>query len=123
MGAWNVQPDELIRLIDRFHRAFPADPPGAFRDFLRVEERLRRDGDETAARALADALWVLAPEIPFVSDVARAAFFHAFAHFLASPGPAFDEERAREAMEVPRMIDSSILRGDGAKDPRLRRRS
>jgi hypothetical protein len=99
-----VQQDDLIRLIERFHRAFPADPPGALRDFLRVEEWLRRDGDDAGARALADALWVLAPEIPFASDEARAAFFHGLAHFLASPGPAFDEERAREAMEVPRMI-------------------
>jgi len=45
-----MQHDELILLIDRFHQAFPADPPGAFRDFLRVEERLRGDGDEAAAR-------------------------------------------------------------------------
>lgn len=99
-----MQQDDLIRLIEQLHRAFPDDPPGAFRDFLRVEERLRRDGDNVGARSLADALWVLAPEIPFASDEARAAFFHDLAHFLASPGPAFDEERAREAMEVPRMI-------------------
>lgn len=99
-----MKQDDLIRLIERLHGAFPADPPGAFRDFLRVEERLRRDGDDARARALADALWVLAPEIPFASDEARAAFFRDLAHFLASPGPAFDEERAREAMEVPRMI-------------------
>jgi hypothetical protein len=99
-----VKQDDLIRLIEQFHRAFSADPPGAFRDFLRVEERLRRDGEDAGARALADALWVLAPEIPFASDEARAAFFRDLAHFLGSPGPAFDEERAREAMEVPRMI-------------------
>ncbi len=117
-----MQHDELILLIDRFHRAFPADPPGAFRDFLRVEERLRGDGDEAAARALADALWVLAPEIPFVSDEARSGFFFALAHFFASPGPAFDGERAREAMEVPRMIDSTILRGHEPTDSGLRRR-
>ena len=93
-----------MRLIGRFHRAFPADPPGALRDFLRVEERLRGDGDAAGARALADALWVLAPEIPFVSDEARSGFFRGLAHFFASPGPAFDAGRAREAMEVPRMI-------------------
>ena len=96
--------DELIRLIDRFRVAFPADPPGALRDFLRVEERLRGDGDDAGARALADALWVLAPEIPFASDAARASFFHELAHFLAAPGPACDGERALEAMEVVRMV-------------------
>jgi hypothetical protein len=108
-----VKPDELIRLIDRLHRAFPADPAGAFRDFLRVEERLGKDGDGASVRALADALWVLAPEIPFASDEARAGFFHAFAHFLASPGPAFDGERAREAMEVPRAIRAKKPSGPG----------
>jgi hypothetical protein len=99
-----VQNDELLRLIDRFPRAFPEDPPGALRDFLRVEERLARDGDEAGARALADALWVLAPEIPFATDDLRASFFEALGHFLASPGPARDLERAGEALEVPRMV-------------------
>lgn len=99
-----MQQDELERLIGRFHGAFPSDPDGALRDFLRVEARLARDGDEAGARALADALWVLAPEIPFASDDVRAAFFQELGHFLASPGPARDLGRAGEALEVPRMV-------------------
>ena len=103
--------EDLIRLIQKLPRAFPADPAGAFRDFLRVQERLRGDGDPDGARALADALWVLAPEIPFASDEIRAAFFRQLAHFFAAQGPAQDAERAAEALEVPRLVAERRRKG------------
>ena len=93
--------DELLLLVGRLQRALVADPPGAFRDFVRTEERLRLDGEEAAARALADALWLLAPELPFRTGGDRASFFHAFGLFLGAPGPAADLDRALEALEVP----------------------
>jgi len=96
-----VTRDELLLLVGRLRRALVADPPGALRDFVRTEERLRLDGEEVAARALADSLWLLAPELPFRSGEDRASFFHALGRFLGSPGPAADLERALEALEVP----------------------
>jgi len=87
-----TEPDGLRR---HFREALAADPVGAYRDWFRAQEELREAGDAARARALADDLWALVPELPFPAPEERARFVHNVAVFFGSPGPAADLSRAR----------------------------
>ena len=93
-GPVDAPPEDLR---SHFRRALAADPVGAYRDWFRAQEALRERGDAPLARALADDLWVLLPELAFGAAAERARFFHNAAVFYGSPGPAADLSRARQA--------------------------
>jgi tetratricopeptide (TPR) repeat protein len=86
--------DELRR---HFREALAADPTGAYRDWFRAQEELRERGDLSAARALADDLWEMLPELSLEPAEARARFLHNAGVFYGSPGPGADLARARQA--------------------------
>jgi hypothetical protein len=88
----NPTPPNLRR---HFEKAFAADPAGAYRDWYRAQEELRERAEGETARALADDLWRLLPELPFRSADDRARFLHNAAVFYGNPGPAADLGRAR----------------------------
>ena len=89
--------DDLRR---HFRATLAADPVGAYRDWFRAQEEVREHGDAETARALADDLWELMPDLPFGAAEERARFFHNAAVFYGSPGPAADLTRARRAFAV-----------------------
>jgi tetratricopeptide (TPR) repeat protein len=93
-------PDGLENLLRHFRGALRADPVSAFRDWFRAQEELSDRGDAATARALAQELWQMLPELGFESEQARARFFHNVAVFYGSPGPAADLARARESFGV-----------------------
>jgi tetratricopeptide (TPR) repeat protein len=74
----------------------------AYRDFFRLQERLRDEGDAARARELADELWRVLPELAFESGEERARFHHNVAVFFGSPGEAADLARARACFAVAR---------------------
>lgn len=80
-----------------FRDALAADPVGAYRDWFRAQVELREQGDAAGARALADDLWDLLPQLALDPPATRAQFLHNAAVFYGSPGPAADLSRAREA--------------------------
>jgi tetratricopeptide (TPR) repeat protein len=82
--------------------ALRASPVEAYRDFFRLQERLRDEGDAPQARELADELWRVLPEIHFGSEEERARFHHNVAVFFGSPGEAADLSRARACFAVAR---------------------
>jgi len=86
--------------VARFRAAFPAAPRDTFREWYLLQDELREGGHDDVARALADDLWALAPALPFAADGERASFFHNFAVFLGSLGPAASLARSREAFRV-----------------------
>lgn len=90
----NGNPDDLPR---HFRDALRADPVGAYRDWFRAQEELRERGEAARARALADDLWELLPQLAFGAAEERARFLHNAAVFFGSPGPASDLARARQA--------------------------
>jgi hypothetical protein len=77
-----------------------SDPVGAYRQWFRAQEELRERGETAAARALADDLWELLPDLDFGLKDERARFFHNAGVFYGSPGPAADLARARHAFGV-----------------------
>jgi hypothetical protein len=83
-----------------FRDALRAAPVEAYRDFFRLQERLRDSGDAVAARELAESLWDLLPELAFESGEERARFHHNVAVFFGSPGDAADLSRARHCFRV-----------------------
>jgi tetratricopeptide (TPR) repeat protein len=83
-----------------FREALAADPVGAYRDWFRAQEELRERGDSAVARALAEDLWKLLPDLRFGAIEERARFFHNAGVFYGSPGPAADLSRARQAFTV-----------------------
>ncbi len=87
-------------LLTHFRSAFGADAGATYRDWFRAQEELRKTGDATTARLLADDLWVLVPGLAFPSDEARARFLHNAGVFFGSPGPAADLDRARQCFEA-----------------------
>jgi tetratricopeptide (TPR) repeat protein len=80
--------------------ALQASPAEAYRDFFRLQERLRDEGDTTRARELAQELWDALPGLIFGSDEERARFHHNVAVFFGSPGNAADLSRARQCFGV-----------------------
>jgi hypothetical protein len=86
---------DLEALRRHFRHTLAADPVGAYRDWFRAQEELREAGDGARARALADDLWALVPELPFPEPEERARFLHNVAVFFGSPGPAADLVRSR----------------------------
>ncbi|HEY1434062.1 MAG TPA: hypothetical protein VGG65_01725 [Thermoanaerobaculia bacterium] len=90
----------LEDLRRHFRGALAADPVGAYRDWFRAQEEVREHGDAETARALADDLWALLPQLPFGAAEERARFFHNAAVFYGSPGPAADLARARRAFAI-----------------------
>ena len=88
------------QLLEHFRPAFRKDPPAAYRDWYRLQEEMREREDPGIARALADDLWSLLPELSFASEDGRARFLHIVAVFFGSPGPAADLARAREGFSA-----------------------
>ena len=80
--------------------ALRASPTEAYRDFFRLQERLRDEGEASRARALAEELWQVLPELAFESGEERARFHHNVAVFFGSPGEAADLSRARRCFAV-----------------------
>jgi hypothetical protein len=80
--------------------AFRASPAEAYRDFFRLQERLRDEGEAARARELAEELWEVLPELSFESGEERARFHHNVAVFFGSPGEAADLSRARRCFGV-----------------------
>jgi len=92
-------------LLEKFRLAFREHPRRAFREWYVFQEHLR-DHDQEAgngelAAMLSEDLWVLSSELVFDSDDDRARWFHDFAVFLGSRGPAANLMRALEAFDVP----------------------
>jgi tetratricopeptide (TPR) repeat protein len=83
-----------------FRDALRASPAEAYRDFFRLQERLRDEGETARARELAQELWGALPELAFASDEERARFHHNVAVFFGSPGDAADLDRARRCFAV-----------------------
>lgn len=81
---------------DALRDAFRRAPTAAYREFFRLQEQLRESGDAAAARALAEELWAVLPELSFASDEEHARFHHNVAVFFGSPGEAADLPRARQ---------------------------
>jgi hypothetical protein len=80
--------------------ALRASPTEAYRDFFRLQERLRDEGEASRARELAEELWRVLPELAFESGEERARFHHNVAVFFGSPGEAADLSRARRCFAV-----------------------
>lgn len=80
--------------------ALRASPGEAYRDFFRLQERLRDEGEATRARELAEELWEVLPELAFESGEERARFHHNVAVFFGSQGEAADLSRARQCFAV-----------------------
>jgi tetratricopeptide (TPR) repeat protein len=80
--------------------ALRAAPVTAYRDFFRLQEDLRDRGDAESARALAEELWAVLPELSFPSEEESARFHHNVAVFFGSPGDAADLARARRCFET-----------------------
>jgi tetratricopeptide (TPR) repeat protein len=80
--------------------ALRASPAEAYRDFFRLQERLRDEGEAARARELAEELWEILPELAFESGEERARFHHNVAVFFGSPGEAADLSRARRCFGV-----------------------
>ena len=80
--------------------ALRASPVEAYRDFFRLQEQLRDEGDAARARELAHELWSVLPELAFDTGEERARFHHNVAVFFGSPGEAADLERARKCFAV-----------------------
>lgn len=72
----------------------------AYRDFFRLQERLRDEGEASRARELAEELWSVLPDLEFESGEERARFHHNVAVFFGSPGAASDLSRARQCFAV-----------------------
>jgi tetratricopeptide (TPR) repeat protein len=86
-------------LAAHFRKAFREDPAGAFREWYRVQEALRDEGNgETAAR-LADGLWEILPGLKFAGPDDHARFLHNAGVFFGSPGPAADLTRSRACFD------------------------
>lgn len=83
-----------------FRAALQASPAEAYRDFFRLQERLRDEGETTRAHELAQVLWDALPELAFASEEERARFHHNVAVFFGSPGAAADLSRARRCFGV-----------------------
>jgi hypothetical protein len=83
-----------------FRDALRASPAEAYRDFFRLQERLRHEGEAARARELAEELWAVLPELEFESSEDRARFHHNVAVFFGSPGEAADLSRARTGFAV-----------------------
>ena len=81
--------------IAAFRKAFRAGPEGAYREWFLLQEGLRDGGEDETARALAEDLWRLLPDLDFTSAAQRARFQHNLGAFFGSAGPAADLERAR----------------------------
>jgi tetratricopeptide (TPR) repeat protein len=89
--------------IAHFRRAFPDDPKETFRQWFLLQEKLRDEGPGAPAeqaRALAEDLWQMAPDLVFPGEPERAGFFHNLAVFLGSKGPAANLPRALEAFQI-----------------------
>ncbi len=80
--------------------ALRASPVEAYRNFFRLQERLRDEGETARIRELAQELWDALPELAFASDEERARFHHNVAVFFGSPGGAADLSRARRCFGV-----------------------
>ena len=80
--------------------ALRASPADAYRDFFRLQERLRDEGDVERVRELAQELWDVLPELAFESGEDRARFHHNVAVFFGSLGEAADLSRARTCFAV-----------------------
>jgi tetratricopeptide (TPR) repeat protein len=80
--------------------ALRASPAEAYRDFFRLQERLRDEGEAARVRELAHELWSVLPELAFESGEERARFHHNVAVFFGSPGDAADLSRARLCFAV-----------------------
>lgn len=85
----------LEERVAYFREAFRAGPEGAYREWFLLQEELRDNGEDKIARALADDLWRLLPDLDFASASQRARFQHNLGAFFGSAGPAADLERAR----------------------------
>lgn len=86
--------------LEYFREAFRARPTAAYREWFRLQEELRDHKDCETARALADDLWRLLPDLSFDAAAERARFFHNVAVFFGTPGPAADLPRARECFSI-----------------------
>ena len=80
--------------------ALRASPAEAYRDFFRLQEQLRDEGEVSRARELAEELWGVLPELEFESGEERARFHHNVAVFFGSPGDAADLSRARQCFRI-----------------------
>jgi len=92
--------EHVEELIHRFREAFRADPTAAYREWFGLQEELNDEQDAATARALADDLWALLPELTFPSDLQRARFQHNVGVFFGTEGPAADLARSRTAFEA-----------------------
>ncbi len=90
----------IEQLLRRFREAFRAGPTAAYGEWFRLQDELVDEGDTATARALADDLWSLLPELAFPSAQERARFQHNLGVFFGSEGPAADLSRSRAAFEA-----------------------
>ena len=86
--------------LTHFREAFRREPAAAYRDWFRLQEKLRDRQDDETARALAEDLWQILPELAFPSTEQRARFHHNLAVFYGNAGPAADLARARVCFAV-----------------------
>ncbi|HEY6928638.1 MAG TPA: hypothetical protein VJA66_03085 [Thermoanaerobaculia bacterium] len=86
--------DRLESLRAGWRDRFRAGAAAAFRDWFRLQEEIG-DNEDDVARALANDLWDLIPELRFDTDADRGRFLHNVAVFFGSPGAAADLARAR----------------------------
>ena len=84
-------------LLRHFQARLADSPADAYREWFRLQEELRENGESEIARALAEDLWAALPGLGFASQEEKARFFHNVAVFFGSPGPAADLDRARIA--------------------------
>jgi hypothetical protein len=90
--------------LDELRSEFATDPNLAFREWFREQDRLRLEGRVEDVIAAAENLHRLLPELVFDAEDARARFFHNFAVYLGSRGPAASLERALRLFDVPLAI-------------------
>lgn len=91
---------------------FESSPRQTFRAFFHAQEELKESGQDEEARALADELWHTAFSLKFENRREEAEFFHNFAVFLGSRGPAADLTRSLQAFEVCLGIWNGGAEGD-----------
>jgi tetratricopeptide (TPR) repeat protein len=86
-------------LAAHFRRSFQEDPAAAFREWYRLQETLRDQGDAETAGRLAEDLWEILPVLSFAGPEEHARFHHNAGVFFGSPGPAADLGRSRACFD------------------------
>lgn len=109
-----LEPPELVAY---FRRAFAGDSRAAFRDWYVLQEHLRDEGTEDAARtarALASDLWDIRGTLVFSSNEneGEGTFLHNLAVFFGSRGPAENLPRSLLLFEESLSFVDSVSEPD-----------